>query len=348
MGERSADDTGAAGTAPAARHLPLGLDDGAGPSPFHPGAAAPETREFAERLEAMLAGLPDPRSIPIPEMRRLRASGQGIFLLQGPREGSSWVEASGPTGAGETVRLRLTPAPGPVQGTCLHIHGGGWTFNAPDQFDEPNQAMAQAVGCRVVSVRYRLAPETRWPAQLEDCLAAAIWALDTDPGPLVIMGESAGAHLAAATLLALKSADRLDRVAGSVLSYGMFDLRGTPSLRAWGPRFLVLSTPVVGWFVDNLMADGDRSDPMASPLLADLSDLPPALFQVGTLDPLLDDTLFMAARWRAAGGVARVEIAPGGVHGYDQFDLAIARDAQERRQAFVQERLAAAKSAGVC
>lgn len=308
-------------------------------SPFDPAAIAPETAAFNDRLARMLAGLPTPMEVEIPVMRALRAEGRGIFPLGGPREGSHWSEIPGPEGP---LALRITPEPQPgaARGTYLHIHGGGWTFNAPEQYDAANQALAAAAGCRVVSVRYRLAPEAPWPACAEDCLAAAHWALAEAPGPLVIGGESAGAHLAAVTLLRLCDAARLSGVAGAVLAYGMFDLRGTPSMRNWGARYLVLSTPVVDWFVGNLMGGQDRGDPAASPLLADLAGLPPALMQVGTADPLLDDTLFMAARWEAAGGAARLSVTPGGVHAFDQFDLPVADAALAERAAFVAERLA--------
>ena len=149
------------------------------------------------------------------------------------------------------------------------------------------------------------------------------------------------------TALGLRDAGLGGRLAGCVFHYGMFDLRGTPSVRNWGERYLVLSTPIVGWFVENLMGEAPRDDPAASPLLADLSGLAPALFQVGTADPLLDDTLFMAERWRAAGLGAELAVAPGGVHAFDQFELAIARAALARRAAFVARRLSSGVSSGV-
>ena len=155
-------------------------------------------------------------------------------------------------------------------------------------------------------------------------------------GPVVIGGESAGAHLTMATFIRLAGAGLADRVAGLVLNYGVFDLRLTPSARNWGTRYLVLSTPVIDWFAANLLGEGDRADPAVSPLLAPLPPrLPPALFQCGTADPLIDDTLFMAARWRGAGAVAEEAIHPGGVHAFDMFDLALARASHARQDAFV-------------
>ncbi len=96
----------------------------------------------------------------------------------------------------------------------------------------------------------------------------------------------------------------------------------------------MLSTPTIRWFVDNLALDaaGRRA---ASPLHADLRDLPPALFQVGTMDPLIDDTLMMAARWAGAGNAAELHVAPGGIHVFDAFELEIARDFHDRQAAFL-------------
>lgn len=301
---------------------------------FAVSAVDEETRAFNADLAERLAAMPKPFDLPVADVRRARADGRGIFPLAGPREGSRWETAEGQSGQGVALRIS-EPEKGTPHGTYLHFHGGGWTLNAPEQYDVHNQRMARAAGCRVVSVRYRLAPENRWPAQAEDVRAAALWVLEKHGGPLVLGGESAGAHLAVVALLGLREAGLLERVRGAVLNYGMYDLAGTPSLRRWGAEYLVLSTPVVEWFVANLMGDGALDDPAVSPLRADLTGLPPALFQVGTADPLLDDTLFMAARWRAAGAGATLAVAPGGVHAFDQFDLQIAREAQRRQEAFV-------------
>ena len=125
-------------------------------------------------------------------------------------------------------------------------------------------------------------------------------------------GESAGAHLAALTLLRVREEGLTRQLAAAVLTYGCFDLRMTPSVANWGDRLLVLSTPVVEWFIRNFIPDGVHlGDPAVSPLLADLSDMPPALFSVGTVDPLLDDSVFMASRWAAAGAEAELGLYPG-------------------------------------
>lgn len=302
-----------------------------------PRAVSEETAAFNRRLEAQLAAMPRPWTFAPEIVRAARAEGKGALPLLGPREGSRWEGTGAVAGPG---RVRISEPDGEVRGTYLHFHGGGWVIGAPDQYDQPNQALATRSGLRVVSAQYRLAPEHPWPSARDDCLAAAKWALERFDGPLFIGGESAGAHLAAVTAIGLRDAGSGGRMAGLVLNYGVFDMAGTPSCMNWGERYLVLSTPMMRWFFDHVDPDGTaRGGPEASPVRADLRGLPPALFSVGTEDPLLDDTLFMAARWQAAGNETRLAVYPGGVHGFDMFDLAIARDFHAEVAGFLASRL---------
>ncbi len=317
------------------------------PNPFDPDAIAEETAAFNAWLEAQFAAMPPVHKVPPELTRKARAEGRGVFPDAGPREGSDWAAIPGAPGGPGRVRLSLpggTPGGAP-RGTYLHIHGGGWTLGAPEQYDAHNQRVAGATGCRVVSVQYRLAPEHPWPACADDCEAAALWALEEFGGPLLIGGESAGGHLGTVTLLRLKARGLAGQVAGAVLNYGIYDMRMTPSMAAWGERYLVLSTPATEWFRANLLPGGAEprvglADPAVSPLMANLAGLAPALFQVGTWDPLIDDSLFMSRRWQAAGNRAELAVYPGGVHAFDMFDLAIARASRARQDAFVNECLA--------
>jgi acetyl esterase/lipase len=108
--------------------------------------------------------------------------------------------------------------------------------------------------------------------------------------------------------------------------------------RRWGERNLVLSTPIMAWFSSLFtpdMSDDERRSPEVSPLYADLRDMPPALFTVGTLDPLLDDSLFMAARWRAAGNDAELRVFPEAPHGFIRFPTAVTGLALDAMLAFL-------------
>ena len=126
--------------------------------------------------------------------------------------------------------------------------------------------------------------------------------------------------------------------AAANLVFGAFDLTGTPSRRLWGERDLVLSGPLMDWFADCFlpgMTESDRRDPDISPLYADLRDLPPALFSCGTLDPLLDDSLFMESRWRAAGNETRLSLWPEGVHAYTAFPIEIGKRSRAEQSEFL-------------
>jgi acetyl esterase/lipase len=254
-------------------------------------------------------------------------------------DGSDWRPA--PTEAGE---VRISLPKGDPSGIFIHIHGGGWTIGSPTQCDDWMQYLAAETGCVCVSIKYRLGPEEPWPACADDCEAAAVWVIEelakeygTDR--IAIGGESAGAHLSAVTLNRLKARGIGDAVHGALFHYGVFDLAMTPSMANWGDRNMILSTPTVDWFADNLVGDDPSllRSAQASPILGDLSGMPPALFQVGTVDPLIDDTLFMAQRWMVAGSEAAVNVYPGGVHAFDMFDITIAKEARAAGAAFLKD-----------
>lgn len=301
-------------------------------------AAAPsdETAAFNARLEDTLAGLPASHEVPPEVTRAARAEGRGIFPFGGPLDGADWTPA-----ANHARRARLIRPEAQARGVIVHIHGGGWTLGAPEQFDRWNLPLSRDTGAAVISLPYRLGPEHPWPAPIDDVTDGLAWALGAAGGlvgadRIVVTGESAGAHLALLAMQRLRGVDGFGRIVGASLFYGCYDLRMTPSMANWGARRLVLSTPTVDWFVDNLTGGNRalRADPAASPLLADVSGLPPMQLVVGTADPLLDDTLFLAARLAAAGAAPQVHIAPGGVHAFDMFDTALAAEALAARAAF--------------
>jgi acetyl esterase/lipase len=248
-------------------------------------------------------------------------------------------------GPGGEIRLRVLRPEGDVAGVYLHIHGGGWVLGKADEQDVRLLALAESTGLCAVSVDYRLSPECPYPAAPDDCEAAALWLLERGfaelgvPEVATIGGESAGAHLSAATLLRLRDRHGVtDAFRAANLVYGVYDLSMTPSSRNWGDNFLVLSSPAMHWFGGCFTGERELGELMApdlSPLYAELHDLPPALFTVGTLDPLLDDSLFMAARWRAAGNDAELRVWPEAVHGFNLFPTGMARASNDEQHAFL-------------
>lgn len=307
------------------------------PKLFSPEAIDPATLQANETIEKLLAAVPSIDTQEPVAIRAERASGNSAFGELIRLEHAEVRSLPGPAGE---IPIRILRPQGDVRGVYLHLHGGGWTLGAEDQQDVMLDAIAQQAGAVVVSVGYRLAPEHPYPAGPDDCEAAALWliehAREFGPERLVIGGESAGAHLSAVTLLRLRDRHGASPFLAANLVYGAYDLGRTPSVRAWGDRNLVLSTPIIDWFTAHFVSDPERRrDPDVSPLFANLAGMPPALFSVGTLDPLLDDSLFMASRWEAAGCAAELAIYPGGIHGFNLLPLPLAEQANERCRQFV-------------
>jgi acetyl esterase/lipase len=231
-------------------------------------------------------------------------------------------------------------APSNVSSVYLYIHGGAWMMGANDLADEIMWARAERADTAVVSINYRLAPENPWPAGADDCLAAAQWVIENAKAEfgtdrILIGGESAGAHLSAVTLLRVR--DELggepSPFCGAELRYGMYDMRLSPSARQYKGAFL--DARQLEWVLDLSFAADLRDHPLVSPLLADLRAMPPALFSVGTDDSLVDDTVFMWTRWRAAGNAADLDVYPGGIHAFDYFPSTAATRVLDRSIEFI-------------
>jgi len=293
------------------------------PALFSADAIDPETARINAEIEAYFNGVPPIDKVPVELLRMARIEGKGVFPLL-PK--SDRAETRSIPGPGGEVGLRIMrPKSGPARGVYLYFHGGGWVLGTADQADPVMEHFADDLGLAMVSVEYRLAPEHPYPAAPDDCEAAAKWLIDNARAEfgtdwLAIGGDSAGGHLAAATLLRMRDRHGYTGFRAANLVYGAFDISMTPSVRNWGDRYLVLNTHAISWFCDCFVPDKSiRQDPDVSPLYADLRDMPPALFSVGTLDPLLDDTLIMQARWTAAGNESQLAIYPGGAHGFPAF-----------------------------
>jgi acetyl esterase/lipase len=240
------------------------------------------------------------------------------------------LSVPGPVRAGERfldgprgpIRLRTFTPEGPARAVLLNIHGGGFVMGAPEMNDGMNVFLSRALEIAVVSVDYRLAPEHRYPAAHDDCETAATWLVDHAAAEfgtarLLINGESAGANLAAATLLRLRRRGTAHRFAAAVLEFGVYDLAGTPSALQETDHD-VLSAAVLRGMMDLAhpqLSQEQRRDPDLSPLHADLTGLPPVLFGVGTADHLVDDTLFLERRWDLANSNTTLLVYPDAPHG---------------------------------
>jgi acetyl esterase/lipase len=305
-----------------------------------------EARAFNAQLEARLKTMPAPDTVPVEVTRRARREGKGIFPAPVFLEEAVDLEVPGRSGP---IKVRVIKPDRQPTGIYVHLHGGGWTLGAHDMQDAGLKLLANETGLCAVSIDYRLAPENPYPAGPDDCEDAVLHLLQHGEELLAararfaIGGESAGAHLAVVTLLRLRDRHGIkNRFVAANLVFGAYDLNGTPSQVLWGDRYLVLSWPIIRWFTDNFVPGRSfeqRRDSDISPLYANLDDMPPALFTAGTMDCLMDDSLFMAERWRLAGNASRLAVYPEGVHGFSAYPTGLARKANATQFEFLRNEL---------
>jgi acetyl esterase len=308
------------------------------PALFGEAAIDPETAKLNAQLVDMLTGQPEWWIVGAEAARAARRRGEGPFPAPVMSSRARTVRITGKDG--NEIPLRVI-APAQPRGIYLHLHGGGWVLGGADMQDPMLERIADNTGQTVVAVEYRLAPEHPYPASPDDCEAAAVWLAQNGKkefgtDTLTIGGESAGGHLTAVTILRMRERHGYTGFRGANIVYGAFDLSLTPSQRLFGNTRLVLRTIDIQQFYDAFLPGiTDRRASDVSPLYAELKGLCPALFTVGTKDALLDDTLFMYARWVAAGNEAELAIYPGGAHGFTLFPNDLSRSAIAKMDAFL-------------
>lgn len=309
-------------------------------SSFYTGEIRAEVRDFVGKLEEELASQPPITEFTPEEVRNNQENGGGRYAA--PVLSERAIEREIPSSFGD-VSVRAFLPETQIDGVYLHIHGGGWVIGRAHLQDSVLEEIMEDCNAVVISVDYRTAPENPYPAAQDDCEAVAMWAIENAPKEfgtdnIVIGGESAGAHLSAETMIRMRDKHGYTGFSGANLAYGVFDLSMTPSVRLWGARNLILSTPIMQWFIDHYVPDESiRRDPDVSPLYANLHDLSTALFSVGTLDPLLDDTLFMHSRWFASGNPSTLNVYPGATHGFDKQPTQLADIVRGRMRRFITE-----------
>ncbi len=309
-----------------------------GPEVFSPEAISDETNRFNEEIIKRFTPVPNWWEVGAQTVRDSRARGEGPFPIAPKSTRARTITIEGKGGAG--IPLRIV-APQNPRGVYLHIHGGGMVLGAADLQDPMLERVNEKAGLACVSVEYRLAPENPYPAPPDDCESAALWLVKNAKAEfgsdvLAIGGESAGATLAAVTLLRMRDSHGFTGFRAANLVYGAYDLSMTPSQRQFGNERLVLRTVDIEKFMSAyLPGEKNMRDPDISPLYADLKGLPPALFTVGTRDALLDDSLFMYSRYIIAGNRAELAVYPGGAHGFNFFPMTIAERANARMDAFL-------------
>jgi acetyl esterase len=257
------------------------------------------------------------------------------------------LSAEGPGGA---IPLRLYRPIGSSEGRALPVlvyyHGGGWTIGDLDTHDTLCRQVANGSGCAVVSVDYRMGPEHRFPAAVDDALAALRWvhaqapALQLDPGRIAVGGDSAGGNLAAVTAIAARDGG------GPVLSFQLLiypatDMRAVAPSHTRNGQGYLLTADTVAYFRGHYVDEKQYDDWRASPLLhEDLSRLPPAFVLTAGYDPLRDEGLQYAQRLTEAGNVSTLVCFERQIHGFilmgkviDEANAAVQLCAAQLRQA---------------
>ncbi len=233
------------------------------------------------------------------------------------------------------VASQWVSTPGAVQDRALvYLHGGGYVLGSAHTHSRLAAHLGAAVGCRVLNVDYRLAPEHPHPAAVHDATAAYRWLLDGgyQANHLAIAGDSAGGGLTVATLVNLRD-QGVAQPAGGVPLSPWIDLEGTgASMDTKADADVVVGRDGLKVMSDHFLAGHDPRDPLAAPLHADLTGLAPLYVQVGADETLLDDALRLAANAAAAGVEVRLDSFPEMQHVFQgmagnapEADEAIAR-----------------------
>ncbi|KAF5689242.1 lipase esterase [Fusarium circinatum] len=293
--------------------------------------------ELVDRLEKQLANAKQWYDFDRPrDYRKAREEGTHGFDRPQLNEQARLVYTTGRDG--QKIELRVIEPPGPSKGVFLHFHAGGFVIGGNASYDGYLTRLSEASGLTVASVEYRLAPEHPFPAGRDDCVDAALFALSAQGDSLlgaplrVLGGESAGAWFALAVALELRDKHQIDvksQIAAICAGYGIYDLTYTPSLLSH-KRNIVISREIMMKFCEAAFGHipfCDRKRPDISLLYADLGNLPPAHFLVGNTEPLLDDSIFMAAKWVNAGSEADLHVVEGACHAFTLFPLGEVTDA---------------------
>lgn len=253
--------------------------------------------EHLVRRARRLFGMP-------PLLRSLWTRGVAIVPVSGPVPGE-WIEP-----------------PNAEAGAVLFFHGGGYVAGSPADHRPMTAGLARRTGRRVFVPDYRLAPEHRFPAAVDDAFASYGWLLDQgiDPATIVLAGDSAGGGLVLATLVRIRDSSLPLPVRAVCFSPWVDLSASTSSVRHMDGRCHMFRTENIPAFASAFLGGASPLDPAASPLYADLGGLPPILIQVGSTELLVDESRGVHEKILAQGGVCRLEVYDDVVHAWQMLD----------------------------
>jgi acetyl esterase len=281
----------------------------------------PEVRALLEMMDAQ--GAPPLESQDPVEARGARV--EGMKLMGGEPIVLERVEDLSVPGPGGDIPVRVyATGHGGLRPALVYFHGGGFVFGNIETHDAVCRALAKESGAVVISVDYRLAPENKFPAAVDDSHAATLWVaanaerLGVDVHRIAVGGDSAGGNLA--TVVAMRCRDAGGpKLAAQVLIYPVTD---SSSLETQSHRELAegyfLTSSAMEWFTGHYLTSADQKrHPEVSPLLApNLAGLPPAIVITAEFDPLRDEGEAYAQRLKQAGVPVTISRYPGMIHGF--------------------------------
>lgn len=237
----------------------------------------------------------------------------------------------------------LVPTDAPRDKAILYFHGGGFRIGSVASHRDLAARVADATGCRVLAINYRLAPEHRFPAALDDALIAYQYLREQGlrPADMAFAGDSAGGNLVLGTMLAARERGLPHPAAGALMSPWTDLTASGASYQSRAEADPIHQRAMILALAKNYLGkDGDPRDPLASPLCADLTGLPPLLVQVGDRETVRDDSTELAARAKAAGVDVELQVWDGMIHVFQMFpEIPQAREAIASLAVFLRNHL---------